>query len=230
MSPECLALTPEELAPTDTTDPAIAAINAAGIREILVLGRRGPVQAAWTPVEVGELGEMAGADIVVDAAQLELDPTSEAEPPRRRRPCAATSTTCATSRPASRPASLARSVCASAPPRWRSTAMGVSRRSRSCATSSSRPATAASGQWRPTSARRSRAASCSAASATTACLSRIGVRRTLDDPNEGGRVEPGLYAAGWIKRGPSGVIGTNKKDATETVELLLADARAAAAA
>ena len=48
-----LALTPEELAPTDTTDAAIAAINGSGIREILVVGRRGPVQAAWTPVEVG---------------------------------------------------------------------------------------------------------------------------------------------------------------------------------
>ena len=47
-------------------------------------------------------------------------------------------------------------------------------------------------------------------------------------PNEGGRVRPGLYVAGWIKRGPSGVIGTNKKDATETVELVLADARAGA--
>jgi ferredoxin--NADP+ reductase len=34
--------------------------------------------------------------------------------------------------------------------------------------------------------------------------------------------------AGWIKRGPSGVIGTNKKDATETVALLLEDARAGA--
>jgi ferredoxin--NADP+ reductase len=52
-------------------------------------------------------------------------------------------------------------------------------------------------------------------------------------PNAGGRVLdpegqaiPGLYAAGWIKRGPTGVIGTNKKDATETVELLLEDARA----
>ena len=44
-------------------------------------------------------------------------------------------------------------------------------------------------------------------------------------PNEGGRVEPGLYVAGWIKRGPSGVIGTNKKDATETIALLLEDAR-----
>ncbi len=38
--------------------------------------------------------------------------------------------------------------------------------------------------------------------------------------------EPGVYCAGWIKRGPTGVIGTNKKDATETVELLLADAAA----
>jgi len=45
-------------------------------------------------------------------------------------------------------------------------------------------------------------------------------------PNDGGRVRPGLYAAGWIKRGPSGVIGTNKKDASETVARLLEDARA----
>ncbi len=39
---------------------------------------------------------------------------------------------------------------------------------------------------------------------------------------------PGVYCAGWIKRGPTGVIGTNKKDATETVELLLEDARVGA--
>jgi ferredoxin--NADP+ reductase len=45
-------------------------------------------------------------------------------------------------------------------------------------------------------------------------------------PNEGGRVEPGTYVAGWIKRGPSGVIGTNKKDAAETVALLVEDAQA----
>ena len=44
-------------------------------------------------------------------------------------------------------------------------------------------------------------------------------------PNERGRVSPGVYVAGWIKRGPSGVIGTNKKDAAETVELLLEDLR-----
>ncbi len=52
-------------------------------------------------------------------------------------------------------------------------------------------------------------------------------------PNENGRVLgadgsaiPGVYCAGWIKRGPTGVIGTNKKDAAETVEHLLEDARA----
>ena len=45
-------------------------------------------------------------------------------------------------------------------------------------------------------------------------------------PNDDGRVEPGVYCAGWIKRGPTGVIGTNKKDAAETVQLLLEDAAA----
>ncbi|MGH3050479.1 MAG: NADP oxidoreductase, partial [Gaiellaceae bacterium] len=52
-------------------------------------------------------------------------------------------------------------------------------------------------------------------------------------PNDRGRAlgpdgepVPGVYCAGWIKRGPSGVIGTNKKDATETVDLLLEDAAA----
>ena len=52
--------------------------------------------------------------------------------------------------------------------------------------------------------------------------------RSATIPNDRGRVEGAerTYAAGWIKRGPSGVIGTNKKDATETVELLLEDARA----
>jgi ferredoxin--NADP+ reductase len=51
-------------------------------------------------------------------------------------------------------------------------------------------------------------------------------------PNEHGRVQgadghvvPGLYTAGWIKRGPTGLVGTNKADAKETVSALLADAR-----
>src|SRR6266516_8036457 len=66
-----LALTPEELAPTDTTDPAIEALGASTLREILVVGRRGPAQASWTAQERKEMGELAGADVQVDAAELE---------------------------------------------------------------------------------------------------------------------------------------------------------------
>ena len=73
-----LALTAEEIEPTDTTDEAIAAILGSGIREILVLGRRGPAQAAFTTPELQELTELAGADLVIDPADLELDPASEA--------------------------------------------------------------------------------------------------------------------------------------------------------
>ena len=74
-----LALTRGELAATDTTDPAIDAIAGSGIREIVVLGRRGPVQASWTAPELAELGDLAGADVIVDPADLELEAASAAE-------------------------------------------------------------------------------------------------------------------------------------------------------
>ncbi|HVR12554.1 MAG TPA: FAD-dependent oxidoreductase, partial [Gaiellaceae bacterium] len=64
-----LALTPEELAPTDTTDQAIDAITNSRITDVVTLGRRGPAQAAFTPVELAEMGELAGADVVVDPAE-----------------------------------------------------------------------------------------------------------------------------------------------------------------
>src|SRR6266550_8464194 len=66
-----LALTPEELAPTDTTDPAIEAIGGSALREIVIVGRRGPAQASWTTQELKEMGELAGADVHVDPAELE---------------------------------------------------------------------------------------------------------------------------------------------------------------
>src|SRR5437870_2162276 len=73
-----LARTREELDPTDATEQAVAAIAASGVREIVMLGRRGPAQAAFTPPELKELGELGGADVVVDPAELELDAASEA--------------------------------------------------------------------------------------------------------------------------------------------------------
>src|SRR3954451_22843613 len=84
-----LALTREELAPTDTTDAAAEAVARAGVREnemlgagrparagvreIEMLGRRGPAQAAFTPPELQELVELAGAEPVVDPRDLVLD-------------------------------------------------------------------------------------------------------------------------------------------------------------
>ena len=122
-----LALTPRSSPRLTPTDPAIDAINGAGVREILVVGRRGPVQAAWTPVEVGELGELAGADVIVDPADLELDPESEAElaasPPTVRRNVDHLRDYAA--RPA--PGSRVRFACASSPRRSRSSATRRSR-------------------------------------------------------------------------------------------------------
>src|SRR5262249_26316978 len=51
-------------------------IASSGVREIVMLGRRGPAQAAFTPPELQELGELAGAEPVVDVRELELDPAS----------------------------------------------------------------------------------------------------------------------------------------------------------
>jgi len=224
-----LALTPEELAPTDTTDAAIEAINDARVREILVVGRRGPVQAAWTPVEVGELGELAGADVLVDPAELELDPASAAElesaPPTVRRNLDHLRDYAARA-----PAGKQRAI------RLRFFASPV----------------AILGDTRVEGIELVRnelvdgRAVATGERATIQCgivFRSVGYRGValpgvpFDDaagtvPNERGRVLgrgreklPGVYCAGWIKRGPSGVIGTNKKDATETVELLLEDAR-----
>src|SRR6266545_1859521 len=72
-----LALSAEEIRPTDTTDAAIETILGSGLTEIVLLARRGPAQAAFTTPELKELGELADADVVVDPADLELDPASE---------------------------------------------------------------------------------------------------------------------------------------------------------
>ncbi len=73
-----LALTDAELRETDTADHAIEVLDRSRIREIVVLGRRGPVQAAFTNPEIQELGEMADAEVVVDPTEVELDPASAA--------------------------------------------------------------------------------------------------------------------------------------------------------
>ncbi len=224
-----LALTPEELAPTDTTDAAIAAINDAGVREIVVLGRRGPVQAAWTPVEVGELGDLAGADILVDPAQLELDDASAAELEAA-------------------PPTVKRNVehlreYASRPPAGKPRAIRLRFLTSPVAILGEEKVEAIEVVSNTLVGGRAVATGEHETIECGIVFRSVGYRglpiegvpfdeRSCTVPNAGGRALaeddsplPGVYCAGWIKRGPTGVIGTNKKDATETVEHLVEDAR-----
>ena len=73
-----LAKTRDELAETDIADHALPVLARSEVTDIYVLGRRGPVQAKFTTKELGELGELANADIIVKPEEIALDPVSEA--------------------------------------------------------------------------------------------------------------------------------------------------------
>jgi ferredoxin/flavodoxin---NADP+ reductase len=229
-----LALTEEELAPTDTTDAAIEAIVASGIREIVVLGRRGPVQAAWTSTELGELGELAGADVVVDSTELELDPASAAELE-------------AASNVVQRNVEILRDFASRKPSgkprtvrlRFRVSPVAIhgEEHVEGIELAHNRLEPDERGSVRAAATDERETVSCGLVFRSVGYRG-IGIpgvpfdERSGTMPNADGRVLdesgapiPGLYCAGWIKRGPTGVIGTNKKDATETVERLLEDAR-----
>jgi ferredoxin/flavodoxin---NADP+ reductase len=230
-----LALTPEELAPTDATDAAIEAISSAPIKEIVMLGRRGPAQAAFTPPELQELGELAGADVIVDPADVELDPASEAA-------------VAADPQHVQRNVAILREYAARTPSgkakrlvlRFLTSPVAIlgDERVEAIELVSNRLEPDASGALRATPTGERETIPCGLV------FRSVGYRGVpipdvpFDESrgtirNEGGRVLDesggplqGVYCAGWIKRGPSGVIGTNKKDATETIELLLEDVRA----
>ena len=71
-----LTLSPEELERTDVADHALEALRDSQVEEVVVLGRRGPAQAAFTSAELRELGRLDGVDVRVDPAEIELDPLS----------------------------------------------------------------------------------------------------------------------------------------------------------
>jgi len=224
-----LALTAEELAPTDTTDEAIDAINAAGVREILMLGRRGPVQAAFTPPELKELGELAGADVLVDPADLELDAASEREL-EADRVRAHRNFELLEEYAAREPEGKSRRIVL----RFLVSPLAILGEDKVEAVEIVRnELVEENGRIvaRPTGETEVIPAGLVLRSVGYKGVPLAGVpfdERSGTIPNDRGRVEGAerTYAAGWIKRGPSGVIGTNKKDAAETVELLLEDARA----
>ncbi len=226
-----LCLTPGELAPTDTTDDAIEALTNSGIKEVVLVGRRGPVQAAFTTPELKELGELEDADVFVDPADLELDPASEAQ--------LATDTKAqknmeflreyAQREPTGKPRRL-RLMFLHSP-----TKIVGDERVTAVELVKNKLEAGASGRISAVPTEETETIECELV------LRSVGYRGVplagvpFDEDratirNEGGRVMdesgaqvPGVYCAGWIKRGPSGVIGTNRKCASGTVELLLED-------
>ena len=214
-----LALTPEELAPTDTTDQAMDAIGASTVREIVIVGRRGPAQASWTTQELKEMGELAGADVIVDPADLEGAVEDDTQTKRNMevlRRFAATE-------PSGKPRVIRFAFFRSPVAIHGDGKVEAVELVRNTLGEQDGRLVAV-----PTDERE-----------TLDCglvFRSVGYRGVglPDIPfderrgtilNEGGRVtrEERTYCAGWIKRGPTGIIGTNKKDAAETVALLLED-------
>jgi ferredoxin--NADP+ reductase len=219
-----LALAPEEIRPTDTTDAAVDAILGSGLKEILLLARRGPAQAAFTTPELKELGELADADVFVDPADLELDPASEAslETDTNARRNVEVLREYAARPPAGRSKVIHLRFCVSP--------VAILGEDRVEAIEVVRNRLVADGAGRvsaePTDERETIPCGIVFRSVGYQGVELPGVPFEGGRiPNEDGRVGGGVYCAGWIKRGPSGVIGTNKKDATETIDLLVEDAR-----
>ena len=234
-----LVLAPGELAPTDTADHAIDAITGGQVSEVVILGRRGPLQAAFTNPELLELGELAGADVIVDPAELDralavADPTAEEDITCRRNVEILRSY--AERAPAGHPKRIVLRFLLSP------AAFLPDEHGRLGSVELIRnelvPADGGGLRARATDERETIPAGLAFRAIGYRGMALPGVpfdERGAVIPNREGRVidpdsgqaVPGEYVVGWIKRGPSGVIGTNKKDAQETVDALLADIGAA---
>jgi ferredoxin/flavodoxin---NADP+ reductase len=228
-----LALAPDELAPTDATDPAIEAIGESTIREILVVGRRGPAQAAWTTQELKEMGDLAGADVAVDPAELELDSTSEAvlEHDTNARRNVDVLREFAERKPAGKPVTLRFRFYRSPLEIHGGEKVEAIELVRNRLDERDGRLVAVPTEERETIDCELVFRSVGYHGVPLPDLPFEERRGTIR--NDGGRVIgddgesiPGVYCAGWIKRGPTGIIGTNKKDAAETVSFLLQDVRA----
>ena len=231
-----LCRTPEELAATDISDDALAALRESRVREVYLLGRRGPAQAAFTNPEARELGELPGADVVAMPDEAELDPLSltelEKSGDRGTRKKVEILREYARRMPLGKPRTLVirflvSPVAIHGGENGEVTGLRVVR--------NELHATAAGTlQARPTERFEELSVGLVFRSVGYRGVPIPGV--PFHDAwgvilNDKGRVlepdsrEPrlGEYAAGWIKRGPTGVIGTNKPDAAETVASMVED-------
>jgi ferredoxin--NADP+ reductase len=231
-----LCRSPEELATTDIADHALDALRRSRIRDVVLLGRRGPAQAAFTTPEAKELGEMPGADVRTLPEEIALDPVSRdqlekgGDPSDRKK---LEVLEAYARRPGQgRPRLLTVRFLVS-PVELLGDAAG---RVVGLRLVRNRLVPATDGMLRaePTDRFEELPVGLVFRSVGYRGVPIAGLpfdQRAGVVPNVGGRVVrpetgeplPGMYVAGWIKRGPTGVIGTNKPDAAETAEALLED-------
>jgi len=223
---------PDDLRETDISQPVLETLMSSKVREVHMIGRRGPAQAKFTTKELRELGELNGVDVVVYGGETDLDafdPTGEsarlAAEDRHVRGNYTVIKDFADRRPTGNRRRLFIRF-------WlRPTELhGPSQVS---GLTVERTRLDENGKFVGTGSYETLDAQLVLRSVGYQSVPLLGVPfddRSSTVPNTGGRVTgpdgaalPGEYVAGWLKRGPSGVIGTNKSDAAETVRALLAD-------
>ncbi|MCE2489711.1 MAG: FAD-dependent oxidoreductase [Anaerolineae bacterium] len=230
-----LARTQAELQQTDIADYALDALACSKVRNVYVLGRRGPAQSAFTNPEIRELGELEDAEVIVTPEEVELDPHSRAYVESGE------------SRTATRNVEILGAYSLQEPQgkrcriimRFLTSPVEILGNGRVEAMRLVRNEL----KLRDNGYLSARATDIYETIPVGLVFRSVGYRGVpLPDipfyepwgiiPNEKGRVLreqdgadslPGLYVVGWIKRGPSGVIGTNKPDSVETVTMLLED-------
>ncbi len=229
-----LSKTPEELRETDMADYALEALRASKVKQVYLLGRRGPAQAAFTPPEIKEMGELLDSDVTVLSDEALVDVHSlqylEANPDKNAEKNIAYITDYAARERTGKSKLLTVRFLVSPVE-----LLGEDGQVRAVKLVKNEAYMSDDGSVRP------RATDVVEELPAGLVFRSVGYKGvplpevpfheswgTID--NEKGRVQTtegeqvtGLYTAGWIKRGPTGVIGTNKTDAQETVQCMIED-------
>ncbi|PBD10494.1 NADP oxidoreductase, partial [Mycobacterium avium subsp. hominissuis] len=220
-----LVTDPDVLGLTDIADHALESLRPCGVDEVVVIGRRGPLQTAFTTLELRELGELDNVDVIVDPAQLEGVTDEDVA---------------AAGKTAKQNISVLRDYAKRSPRpghrrivlRFMTSPIEIKGDGRveSIVLGRNELVTDETGRVsaRDTGEREELPVQLVVRSVGYRGVPTPGLpfdEKTATIPNTGGRVEGSRneYVVGWIKRGPTGVIGTNKKDSQDTVDTLLAD-------
>ncbi|MBI5150180.1 MAG: FAD-dependent oxidoreductase [Candidatus Omnitrophica bacterium] len=226
-----LCKTPDELKNTDIAACALEALAESKIQEVHMIGRRGPVQAAFTPVEIREFGELADCDPVVNPQELALNPASRielesAQELRYKKNIEILQKFAAAGPSGKRKKFFVHFLKSPVALVGKGKVEKVVLEKNELIGDPGRQSARGTGQkeeldcglfFRSVGYR-------GVPMGGVPFDERRGVISNREGRvAQGEQIVPGLYVAGWIKRGPTGVIGTNKPDSEETARHILED-------